>query len=1082
MMNATLTNKQSYILGIDLGSGALGWAAIAKGQDGAAMGLLRAGVRIFNPAVTGDIDRGLDESNAVARRAARLSRRQLRRRGARRRQLFRLLQRHGLLPDSIEAEANTSRERHLILNSLDLKITSELVKSGRIESRTAVEMPLYFLRKAALDGPLEPFELGRVFYHLSQRRGYRPNRKEKATKHYSVEAANTDDDLGLIEQNIKTLMEDMRNADARTLGEYFASLDPHRQKVRRRWTGRKMYEDEFAAIWAKQTAYMPKLLTEDLRREMTHLLFDQRPMKDRAHLVGGCELEPGKRRTAWATLEAQQFRLLQKLNSLEIILPDQINKITLTQEQRQLVFNLLQNSAEVSFKKIRSVLGLAEDVGFSLQRRGETKLKGNLTNAHMAIVFGERWHTMSDDDKMQVVEDWRTIELGESLIRRAIEHWKIDESRAIWLASCSPPSGFCSLSRKAIRKLLPLMMSGAQFQSAKKHIYGNGCTGGQCCDRIPPVRAALRTPLPPAIERSFTELRKVVNALVAEHGKPDEIRIGIARDLNKPRHERAQSFSQKRNRERERDVMRNRIVAEFGQAFDPSMAEIEKALLFEECGGECPYTGRRFPFSSLFEENSPWRVEHIIPLSRVPDDSFQNKTLCYVEESPHKSNRTPFEAYKDTQQYDAICNRVHNWKKRNPGKLRRFQLKTSKDLEEFSSRLFNDTRYASKLACEFLGTLYGTCSSRTQLDSKQVVFASSAKTTATLRKGWGLETVLHEAPLSGGLKNDVPHPDHRHHAIDAITIGLAQSKSITALTSDNTNTESPCWPGAGYNALEIHAPWRDFVDTIRPHFEQMLISCRQEHRLSGALHAETNYGRPRKESGKNIVHIRKPLQGLSSADIENIVDPQVREAVREKASEFGGDLRKWSPDQEKEDWPRLQTKAGKSIPIRRVRIKKVLDVTTIAEDVRMRHVALSNNHHIAVFALLDGRDREKRWLSEIVSLYEAMDRKRKRQPIIQAQLPSRPEAIFKFSLMWGDILLLHKDCEHDQSICKPSLWRVRSIWGQGTLVLIRIHDARPMNEIRATRDWLIRSPNALRVLNPVKVVVDPLGRIRNAGG
>ncbi len=32
---------------------------------------LRAGVRIFDPAVTGDIEKGQDESNAVARRAAR---------------------------------------------------------------------------------------------------------------------------------------------------------------------------------------------------------------------------------------------------------------------------------------------------------------------------------------------------------------------------------------------------------------------------------------------------------------------------------------------------------------------------------------------------------------------------------------------------------------------------------------------------------------------------------------------------------------------------------------------------------------------------------------------------------------------------------------------------------------------------------------------------------------------------------------------------------------------------------------------------------------------------------------------------
>ena len=93
-------------------------------------------------------------------------------------------------------------------------------------------------------------------------------------------------------------------------------------------------------------------------------------------------------------------------------------------------------------------------------------------------------------------------------------------------------------------------------------------------------------------------------------------------------------------------------MREVGPGFQhPSRADVEKALLWEECQGECPYTGKRFPFSSLFGENPPLQVEHIIPFSRIPDDSFQNKTLCYHEENQHKGNRTPFEAYTDPEQY-----------------------------------------------------------------------------------------------------------------------------------------------------------------------------------------------------------------------------------------------------------------------------------------------------------------------------------------------------------------------------------------------------------------------------------------------
>src|ERR1035437_2576090 len=113
----------------------------------------------------------------------------------------------------------------------------------------------------------------------------------------------------------------------RTLGEYFASLDPHTQKVRRRWTGRKMYEDEFVLIWEKQSTFHPERLTEELYHQIKQLLFYQRPIKAQSHLIGGCELEPGERRAAWATLEAQQFRILQKVNDLEIILPGNVTGI-----------------------------------------------------------------------------------------------------------------------------------------------------------------------------------------------------------------------------------------------------------------------------------------------------------------------------------------------------------------------------------------------------------------------------------------------------------------------------------------------------------------------------------------------------------------------------------------------------------------------------------------------------------------------------------------------------------------------------------------------------------------------------------
>jgi CRISPR-associated endonuclease Csn1 len=994
-------------------------------------------------------------------------------------QLFRLLQRHGLLPLYDGRETNASQQRHLVLNALDLELASRWRRTEPASVRTAADLPLHFLRKRALDEPLEPFELGRLLYHLSQRRGYRSNRKKQAGTEVKDGKRESTDSSDVVEAGIKDLLEEIHRVGARTLGEYLASLDPHRDKVRGRWTDRRMYEDEFAAIWTKQASHLGELFSEELRREIRHLLFDQMPIKKQSHLIGNCALEPGERRAAWATLEAQEFQLLRAINELEGFLPGQSSGSPLDAEQRQKIWNLMENSAEVTFKTIRNKLGLSARTTFNLQRKGETKLKGNLTSEHMAAVFAERWRGMSDENKVRVVEDWRTIEQEESLVRRAIGHWKLDEASAQRLAAKSPPGGYCLLSRKAIRKLLPLMKAGMRYKDAEKSIYGERFNGSRVYDRVPPVREALKTLRNPAIERALTELRKVVNALIGEFGTPDEICIELAGDLKKPRPQRAKSHGRSRDRESERDQIRKRIATEFGEGFCPSRADIEKALLYEECGGECPFTGMRYPFSSLFGENSPWQVQHIIPFDRFPDDSFQNKTLCSTRESDNRANCAPFETYSDSQQYEAICNRVRNWKKSNIGKLRRFEIKTSKELESYCSRQLNDNYYATRLACELLGSLYCGRDTPNYEDPREAVFPSSGVITATLRKAWGLEAILRRTTASAyPLNKGTPLADHRHHAIDAIAIALSRPRSIAALT--RVDAEDACRPPNVRTAPRLQDPWQDFVASIRPHFERMLVSHRPEHRLSGAIHDETNYGRPHEEDGRQIVHIRKPVPGLSSTDLENIVDPTIREAVRAKAAELGGDLRKWIPDEKAGDWPLLFTRTGKSIPIKRVRIKKTLDVEAIAQGPRIRHVALSNNHHVAVFAALDESGNERRWKSEIVSLYEAMNRNRQNQPVIRSRLPTIPGSVFKFSLMWGDLLLLHKDCDHDKRICEPSYWRVRSIWEQRTLALVRIHDARRMKEIRAAKDWLLLSPDALCKLEAVKVVIDPLGRIRPA--
>ncbi len=1078
-MPSSAGSSQKYTLGLDLGSASLGWALIALGDADEPIGLLRTGVRIFEPGVDGttlDIERGKDQSKAVDRRMERLRRRQLRRRAARQRELFHLLQAHSLLPPFQElasgseaAKLASSEARHAILNALDQQLQMKWGEAGNsVNPEKFAQLPMYCLRKAGLDETLEPYEFGRVLYHLIQRRGFKSNRRETA------KSPEKDKELGAVKAGISQLEQEMHTANARTLGEYFSTLDPHQQKVRRRWTARAMYEHEFNLLWEAQFVHYPDLLTSDLRTQIATLLFFQRPIAAQSHLIGKCDLEPDKRRAPWTSMEAQQFRILQKVNDLKLIEPGNPDAQPLTREERASVYTLLDQEGDQTFAAIRKHLGMPKTIQFNLERGDEKRLRGNRTNVTMTQVFGDRWTLFSGEDQKRIVEEWRTSESEESLIRRAMECWGLSEVSAKLWAEKHPEEGYCALSRKAICRLMPLMTSGKSFKEAETETYGDRFSGNEVFDKIPVVRGYLKTLRNPAVERSLTEMRKVVNAIIREHGKPYEIRIELARELKKPRQERVTATKNNRKRQSEREIVKAKILKECGLEY-PSRSDIEKAMLYEECGGICPYTGRSITFSNLFHD-SQFDVEHIIPISRYPDDSFQNKTLCYHEENRNiKCNQTPFKAYSaDEENWAKILERVKKFN--NPGKLKRFMLRSEEELEEFSSRQMNDTRYASVLAGRLMGTLYGGRDVATSSGTRQAIFASSGAVTATLRRVWGLESILREAvPSANGQSKGKPRTDHRHHAIDAITIALAKQSVIHAMSRAASADVFTQHSARSFRSL--HAPWLDFIASIRPQIEGMVVSHRPEHKMSGELHDATNYGQPYTLNGKPMVHIRKPVNGLSANDIENIVDDEVRCAVREKSVLLAGDLSACSTNN---DWPCIRAKDGRQIPIKRVRVKKVLKVKPIASGPRERFVAESSNHHIAVFAQMDAHGREKRWDSVIVSLFEAMERKRKKLPIIQESYPDADNYVFKFSLMGGDLIEIHRNCNHAQETCVPTIYRVRTIATNGQLSLVRVNDARLKQDIQKVKEWWSPMAGTLKQLDCRKVVIDVLGKVHPA--
>ncbi len=230
----------------------------------------------------------------------------------------------------------------------------------------------------------------------------------------------------------------------------------------------------------------------------------------------------------------------------------------------------------MSFKALKDLLGSTEIVGFNLERGVKDRIEGNRVNVHMLRIFGDRWNTLSVEDKHKAVEQWRTIESAEKLEQVAKEQWHLDEFAAKrWgdIRLARPPKDYCSLSRLTLSKVLPLMEGGYPFKTVEREIYGNRFSGAKPLDFVPKVVDYLPSITNPAVVRALTELRKVVNAIVREYGKPYQIRIELARELRRNRRDRERQFSTiRRVRRNAKRVRAGYLLSKIGRILRPRIS------------------------------------------------------------------------------------------------------------------------------------------------------------------------------------------------------------------------------------------------------------------------------------------------------------------------------------------------------------------------------------------------------------------------------------------------------------------------------------------------------------------------------
>jgi len=1079
-----------YILGLDVGVASIGWAVILLDAAGRARGLVASGVVLFEPGTDGGmkkIGEGQDTPRNKERRDARSMRRQTWRRAKRKRALLRTLIRHGMLPlPAGGAALRRPADIDAYLKSLDAGIIDKWAPD-----HTARQTWPYHLRaSAAGGGEMSVFEVGRALYHLAQRRGFLSNRRTDIKP-------KAGEDKSVVKRDIADLQSaiDAMSSEPRTLGAYLATLDPDQQRLRGRWTARSMYAHEFDTIWATQCA-RHAVMTEVARVDIHTAVFFQRPLRDQSHLIGRCSLLPSERRCPLAVREYQRFRVLQSVNAMQVSVAGEPIR-PLSPEERAALAQTLIHSGDLTFARIRTLLRLPRAAEFNMEAGQTGKLIGHRTDAKLRHAFGERFDALADEDKDRVVHTVRSFRSQSALAKALETTWQLDPAKAAWLAE--PANGFeearGSISLKAVRRLLPFMAQGQTYAEARKQAgFASDARDATPLDRLPPVIPVSRSersessPLRnPSVVRALTEVRKLVNAVLVRYGKPEIIRVELARDLKRPRGEREAVTSRNSARAKQRAGLEARIIKEGGVS-RPSREDIEKALLFEECGGICPYTGRSIDFGSMFGKHPQVDIEHVWPRSRCLDDSFLNKTLCFADENRgRKGGRTPFEAYgggsqKDDERFNQMLDRVQRFRGDpfvRTEKFRRFQA-TQIDAG-FENRHLSDTRFISKACADYLALLYGgNTQMRIDEDGTRRVQTPTGGLTAWLRSGWGLSRLL-------GDTAEKNRGDHRHHAIDAMVIALSDHAAVKRLSEAASRAEKV---RKRHAFDDVGEPFAGFREQAKGLIDAMIVAHRQSRKITGALHTKTVYSQPIRRpdgtaDGKTEHRVRKVLAKLSPTEIKkgHIVDKQALAAIRAKLAELGmaepdeGTIKQTFSNPE--NLPLVRGFGGKMVRLRKVRVLERKHPVPLGGKGKhaspVKHILTEGNHHTIIVESKDAKGRTV-WTDHPLTLVAAVERLNGKRPVVCRDVG--PDRKFICSLAPNDYL----QADSPRGDGGRRLYRVSNLSeGQNEL---RLHnDARMASDLRGRRaegrkdERVIVDGEKLRKLNARKVRVTYLGEV-----
>lgn len=660
------------ILGLDLGVGSIGWSLITLDEGGHPAEILGMGSRIVP--LTSDDMQEFQKGKAITKNKDRTMKRSARR------GLDRYQQRR----------AKLSR----LLSELGLGFPRPLMSLS--------PLALWGLRAdAATEGKIISLaELGRVLYHLNQKRGYRHSKSDESSKQDTEYVA-----------AVKTRYAELKN-ESLTIGQYmyrYLSASAERgadalscvhYRVKDQVYPREAYMEEFDRIMAVQQKAYPDVLTSVVLQKLRDCIFFQRPLKSCKHLVSYCEFERKTREvqipvvgadgtTSYKTKIidigpkvapvssplAEVCRLWESINNIRIYYPDGA-VYPLSLEHKQAFFNKLQESESLKFSDAKKIIGAKAKDKLWCNDLLKSGIKGNRTTATLRKLIEDypqykallRFDLKQEDScrvdlstgevlplisvsylNEPLYKLWHILysvaereAMGNALRKQlGVEQGDLDKGL---LDACMKidftKQGYCNKSAKFMCKLLPYLQQGYMYSEAAD-LAGYKHSDSKTKEELEHRELKPRIELLPknSLRQPIVEkvLNQMINLVNALKDKYGEIdEVRVELARELKMGREERETTSRRIAANEKD---NKRVAEaIAEYGTPTKNRIQKYKLWEEANYECIYCGKQIGLANLFSDGEA-EIEHIIPRSVLYDDSMSNKTCACRSCNKAKNNR-----------------------------------------------------------------------------------------------------------------------------------------------------------------------------------------------------------------------------------------------------------------------------------------------------------------------------------------------------------------------------------------------------------------------------------------------------------